>query len=125
MTIRSREKISGPTTMGVNRPGKADHGQDIEQVGTQTLPRAISSSPLRAAVMAAAAQTRSPISQALVAMTQPFIDTIVVCTMTGIVLIITNSWSNGATGAELSTIAYAAGMPGGAHVVSIGIALFA
>ena len=78
-----------------------------------------------APIAAAAAQTRSPISQALVSMTQTFIDTIVVCTMTGLVLILTNSWSNGATGAELSTIAYAAGMPGGAHVVTIGIALFA
>jgi len=78
-----------------------------------------------APIAAAAAQTRSPITQALVSMTQTFIDTIVVCTMTGLVLIITNTWSNGATGAELSTIAYAAGMPGGAHVVTIGIALFA
>ncbi len=78
-----------------------------------------------APIAAAAAQTRSPISQALVSMTQTFIDTIVVCTMTGLVLIITNSWSNGHTGAELSTIAYAAGMPGGAHVVTLGIAMFA
>nr|WP_321466166.1 sodium:alanine symporter family protein [uncultured Desulfobulbus sp.] len=78
-----------------------------------------------APIAAAAAQTRSPISQALVSMTQTFIDTIVVCTMTGLVLIITNTWSSGHTGAELSTIAYAAGMPGGAHVVTLGIAMFA
>jgi AGCS family alanine or glycine:cation symporter len=78
-----------------------------------------------APIAAAAAQTRSPITQALVSMTQTFIDTIVVCTMTGLVLILTNCWSNGATGAELSTIAYAAGMPGGAHIVTIGIAMFA
>lgn len=78
-----------------------------------------------APIAAAAAQTRSPITQALVSMTQTFIDTIVVCTMTGLVLIITGTWSNGATGAQLSTIAYAAGMPGGAHVVTLGIAMFA
>ena len=78
-----------------------------------------------APIAAAAAQTKSPISQALVSMTQTFIDTIVVCTMTGLVLILTGAWSNGATGAELTTIAFGAGMPGGAHVVTIGIILFA
>ncbi|SDK55506.1 alanine or glycine:cation symporter, AGCS family [Maridesulfovibrio ferrireducens] len=78
-----------------------------------------------APIAAAAAQTKSPITQALVSMTQTFIDTIVVCTMTGLVLILTGTWSGGATGAELTTIAFAAGMPGGAHVVTIGLILFA
>ncbi|MGW8193147.1 MAG: alanine/glycine:cation symporter family protein [Desulforhopalus sp.] len=78
-----------------------------------------------APIAAAAAQTKSPISQALVSMTQTFIDTIIVCTMTGLVLILTGVWSNGETGAELTTIAFSAGMPGGAHVVTIGIILFA
>jgi len=78
-----------------------------------------------APIAAAAAQTKSPISQALVSMTQTFIDTIVVCTMTGLVLIISGLWSEGTTGAELTTLAFAAGMPGGAHIVTIGIILFA
>ena len=78
-----------------------------------------------APIAAAAAQTKSPISQALVSMTQTFIDTIVVCTMTGLVLIISGLWSNGQTGAELTTMAFAAEMPGGDHVVTIGIILFA
>lgn len=78
-----------------------------------------------APIAAAAAQTKSPITQALVSMTQTFIDTIVVCTMTGLVLILTGLWSNGETGAELTTMAFAAGMPGGAHIVTIGIILFA
>jgi AGCS family alanine or glycine:cation symporter len=78
-----------------------------------------------APIAAAAAQTKSPITQALVSMTQTFIDTIVVCTMTGLVLIMSGLWSNGETGAELTTMAFAAGMPGGAHVVTIGIILFA
>ena len=78
-----------------------------------------------APIAAAAAQTKSPITQALVSMTQTFIDTIIVCTMTGLVLILTGVWSNGETGAELTTMAFAAGMPGGAHVVTIGIILFA
>ena len=78
-----------------------------------------------APIAAAAAQTKSPITQALVSMTQTFIDTIVVCTMTGLVLILSGLWSNGHTGAELTTMAFAAEMPGGAHVVTIGIILFA
>jgi AGCS family alanine or glycine:cation symporter len=78
-----------------------------------------------APIAAAAAQTKSPITQALVSMTQTFIDTIVVCTMTGLVLIISGLWSSGTTGAELTTLAFAASMPGGAHIVTIGIILFA
>ena len=78
-----------------------------------------------APIAAAAAMTKSPITQALVSMTQTFIDTIIVCTMTGLVLIMSGLWSNGQTGAELTTMAFAAGMPGGAHVVTIGIILFA
>ena len=45
--------------------------------------------------------------------------------MTGLVLILTGLWSSGDTGAELTTKAFAAGMPGGAHVVTLGIVLFA
>ena len=78
-----------------------------------------------APIAAAAAQTKSPASQALVSMTQTFIDTLVVCTMTGLVLIITGAWSNGQTGAELTTTAFQIGMPGGAYIVTIGIILFA
>ena len=78
-----------------------------------------------APIAAAAAQTKSPVTQALVSMTQTFIDTLIVCTMTGLVLILTGVWSSGATGAELTTIAFAAGFSGGEHVVTIGIILFA
>jgi AGCS family alanine or glycine:cation symporter len=78
-----------------------------------------------APIAAAAAQTKNPVTQALVSMTQTFIDTIIVCTMTGLVLILTGAWSNGQTGAELTTTAFATGMPGGAYVVTVGIILFA
>lgn len=78
-----------------------------------------------APIAAAAAQTKSPTSQALVSMTQTFIDTIIVCTMTGLVLILTGAWSNGQTGAELTTTAFNTGMPGGGYIVTIGIILFA
>ena len=78
-----------------------------------------------APIAAAAAQTKHPTTQALVSMTQTFIDTIVVCTMTGLVLILTGAWSNGQTGAELTTTAFSMGMPGGGYIVTIGIILFA
>ena len=78
-----------------------------------------------APIAAAAAQTKSPITQALVSMTQTFIDTLIVCTMTGLVLILTGVWSNGQNGAELTTTAFATGMPGGAYIVTVGLVLFA
>jgi AGCS family alanine or glycine:cation symporter len=78
-----------------------------------------------APIAAAAARTKHPVTQALVSMTQTFIDTLVVCTMTGLVLILTGVWSNGETGAKLTTIAFQSAMPGGALIVTIGIVLFA
>lgn len=78
-----------------------------------------------APIAAAAAQTKHPVTQALVSMTQTFIDTLVVCTMTGLVLILTGAWSSGETGAKLTTIAFQSAMPGGALIVTLGIVLFA
>ena len=78
-----------------------------------------------APIAAAAAQTKHPVTQALVSMTQTFIDTLIVCTMTGLVLIITGAWNSGKTGAALTTFAFESGFPGGAYVVTIGLMLFA
>lgn len=78
-------------------------------------------------IVAAAAQTKNPATQALVSMTQTFIDTIVVCSMTGLVLIVTGCWNNGKTGAELTSIAFSHGLPGewGNIIVAVGLILFA
>jgi len=78
-----------------------------------------------APIAAAAAQTDHPCQQGLISMTQTFIDTIVVCTMTGLVLIVTGAWSNGATGAALTSKAFETGMRGGHYIVLIGLPLFA
>lgn len=78
-----------------------------------------------APIAAAAAQTKYPVTQALVSMTQTFIDTIIVCTMTGLVLILTGAWNSGKTGAALTTFAFQSGFPGGDYVVTIGLVLFA
>ncbi len=73
----------------------------------------------------AAAKTSDPVRQGSVAMLGTFIDTIVVCTMTALVIITTGAWTSGETGAELSTLAFNTGLPGGAWVVSIGLVVFA
>lgn len=76
-------------------------------------------------IAAAAAQTKHPVTQALVSMTQTFIDTIVVCTMTGLVLVLTGAWDSGKTGAELTIFAFREGIFGGNYIVTIGLMLFA
>ncbi|MFC1482835.1 alanine/glycine:cation symporter family protein [Candidatus Margulisiibacteriota bacterium] len=80
-----------------------------------------------APIAAAAAKTTEPVRQALVSMTQTFIDTIIVCSMTGFVILLTGAWVTGKTGAELTTIAFSRGLPGewGVYIVTIGITLFA
>ena len=78
-----------------------------------------------APIAAAAAQTKHPVLQALVSMTQTFIDTIVVCTMTGLILILTGAWDSGKTGAELTSYAFDLGVAGGEYIVTIGLILFA
>ena len=80
-----------------------------------------------APIAAAAAQTSNPVTQALVSMTQTFIDTIVVCSLTGLVILSTGAWRSGTTGAELTTIAFNHGLPGnaGGIIVAVGLILFA
>ncbi len=80
-----------------------------------------------ASIAAAAAQTKHPVTQALVSMTQTFIDTIVVCSFTGFVIISSGVWDTGLTGAQLTTAAFSHGLPGtsGGIVVALGLIFFA
>ncbi|WP_303850220.1 sodium:alanine symporter family protein [Seleniivibrio woodruffii] len=78
-----------------------------------------------APIAAAAAQTKHPVAQALVSMTQTFIDTLVVCTMTGLVLISTGAWNIGKNGADLTNHAFSLGFSSGPVVVAISLVLFA
>jgi AGCS family alanine or glycine:cation symporter len=74
----------------------------------------------------AAAKTNEPVREGLVAMLGPFIDTIVICSMTAFVIISTGLWSSGASGTSLTAMAFNAGLPGaGEYIVTIGIVLFA
>ena len=78
-------------------------------------------------IAAAAAQTKHPVTQAMVSMTQTFIDTLVVCTLTGLVIIMSGNWHSGLTGAELTSISFADGMGSvlGEYIVTIGLVFFA
>ncbi len=79
-----------------------------------------------AGIAAAAAQTRQPARQALVSMTQTFIDTIVVCTFTGIALIASGVWSTGPDGVGLTQLAFESALPNvGGIIVAVGLAMFA
>jgi len=80
-----------------------------------------------AAMAAAAAQTPNPVSQALVSMTQTFIDTLVVCTLTGLAILTSGAWTSGRDGAALTALAFSSGPlhEAGGAVVSAGLALFA
>ena len=64
-----------------------------------------------APIAAAAAQTNEPARQGLVTMTGTFIDTIVICTLTGLSIVITESWNVGLEGVEVTTRAFQMGIP--------------
>ncbi|WGE62269.1 sodium:alanine symporter family protein [Actinobacillus equuli subsp. haemolyticus] len=80
-----------------------------------------------APIAAAAAQTKEPVRQGLISMTGTFLDTIIVCTMTGLVIVLTGAWTGEAEGAELTNLAFNQGLESsfGAVVVTIGLIFFA
>ena len=81
-----------------------------------------------APIAAAAAQTREPVRQGLISMTGTFLDTIIVCTMTGIVLVLTGAWNNpDLAGATVTNYAFAQGLGTsiGATIVTVGLLFFA
>ena len=70
-----------------------------------------------APIAAAAAKTDSCVEQGLVSMTGTFIDTIIICTMTGLTLVVTGVWSGDASGAAMTSLAFAQGsMPMSASI---------
>jgi len=74
----------------------------------------------------ASAVTNSPVKQGTVAMVGTFIDTIIICSITGLVIIVSGAWTSGETGATLSSIAFESALPGiGGYVVTIGLSVFA
>ena len=79
-----------------------------------------------APIVHAAAQTDHPVRQGLYGIFEVFVDTIVVCTVTGLLILVSGTWSGGLDGAALSASAFQVGLPGtwGNLVVTGGILLF-
>jgi AGCS family alanine or glycine:cation symporter len=60
----------------------------------------------------------------MIAMLGTFIDTLLVCTMTALVIILSGAWSSGENGAALSTLAFEVGLPGvGSYVVAAAVSV--
>lgn len=79
-----------------------------------------------APIAAAAARIKEPAKQGLISMTGTFFDTIIVCTMTGIVLVMTGSWTSEYEGAYMTGYAFSTGLESiGPYVVEIGLMFFA
>ncbi|MCL4784931.1 MAG: sodium:alanine symporter family protein [Bryobacterales bacterium] len=80
-----------------------------------------------APIVHASASTDHPVRQGLYGIFEVFVDTIVVCLLTGMVVLVTGAWTSGANGAALSAKAFEIGLPGtwGHLVVSTGLITFA
>ena len=79
-----------------------------------------------APIAAAAAQTKEPARQGLVSMTGTFIDTIIICTLTGLTLVVTGVWKGDLNGAAMTEQAFSMGLPAfGSILLLVGLVLFA
>lgn len=78
-----------------------------------------------AGIAQAAGTTSSPVRSGLIGMIGTFIDTIIICTMTGLTIICSGVWTSGAKGASLSAAAYESALPGvGGYLLAIALLIF-
>lgn len=73
----------------------------------------------------AAAQTYDPVRQGHIAMMGTFIDTLIVCTITGLVIVTAGVWDSGMTSVRLTSTAFRETLPGGDYIVTITLIVFA
>jgi AGCS family alanine or glycine:cation symporter len=80
-----------------------------------------------ASIAHSAVRTKEPITEGLVALHEPFIDTVVICTMTALVIVITGSYTAGAGmgGVELTSMAFSSVLPGFSYILTVAVVLFA
>ncbi|WP_412500891.1 alanine/glycine:cation symporter family protein [Shewanella chilikensis] len=80
-----------------------------------------------APIAAAAAKTKEPVEQGLVSMTGTFFDTIIICTMTGLVLILTGVWNGDSAGAGMTSAAFSSATTPliGQYLVTVALVCFA
>ncbi len=104
-------------------------GVVVKEVIVQGIRRASFSSEagMGSAAMAHSAAKSSPIQEGIVALLEPFIDTIVVCTITALALLASGVWSDGdVVGVDLTAKAFASAMgPVGSWIVTIAVTMFA
>jgi alanine or glycine:cation symporter, AGCS family len=79
----------------------------------------------------AAAKTQYPLREGMVASLEPFIDTIFICTLTAIVIVMTGAWESGIMGVGMTVVAFETGLAGislgflAPHIIAVGLLLFA
>ncbi|MCB9599342.1 MAG: alanine:cation symporter family protein [Sandaracinus sp.] len=78
-----------------------------------------------ASIAHSAATTKEPVREGAVALLEPFIDTVVVCTMTGLVVVITGTYQTGAEGVQMTSAAFDTVIPGFKYVLTAAVVLFA
>ncbi len=77
-----------------------------------------------APIAQAAARPADPVLQGSISMIGTFIDTIVVCSVTGLVVVMSGTWESGQSGVALAMTAFDWGMPGGQWLVTFSTVLF-
>lgn len=79
-----------------------------------------------AGIAQAAGISSDPVRSGVIGMMGTFIDTIIVCTMTGLAVVVSGAWTSGESGVALTQLAFDAGIPGyGGPIVAIALGLFA
>jgi Na+/alanine symporter len=79
-----------------------------------------------ASIAHSAAATSEPVREGVVALLEPFIDTVIVCTITGLVVVVTDAWQiQGIDGITMTSAAFDAGLPGARYVLALAVTLFA
>lgn len=73
----------------------------------------------------AAAESKSPVQQGCVAMLGTFIDTLIICSITGLAIVVTGVWDGDFKGTAMSQAAFAAVLPFGKQIVAVSLSLFA
>ncbi|OGQ17912.1 MAG: hypothetical protein A3B70_01980 [Deltaproteobacteria bacterium RIFCSPHIGHO2_02_FULL_40_11] len=104
-------------------------GIAIQQVLVQGVRRACFSNEAglgSAPIAHAAAATKEPVREGVVALLEPFVDTVVICTITALVIIISGTWTQDANGVALTVLAFDSAIPGfGQYFVPLAVFLFA
>ncbi len=104
-------------------------GASIRQVMVQGIRRAVFSNEAglgSAPIAHSAAATKEPVREGVVALLEPFVDTVVICTLTAVVILLSGAWTQEASGVELTAIAFDSAIPGfGAYFVPVAVFLFA